>query len=34
MLQSKGRLRHNAQWVFIKLAAWTGCDMMKGGVGC
>lgn len=33
-LRSKRRLRHDAQWVFIKLAAWTGCDMMKGGVGC
>ena len=33
-LWSKRRLCHDAQWVFIKLAAWRGCDMMKGGVGC
>jgi len=23
-----------SEGVFIKLAAWMGCDMMKGGVGC
>lgn len=32
-LWSRGRCRHGAQWVFIKLVVWTGWDGMEDGVG-
>ena len=33
-LWSRGRCRHGAQWVFIKLVLWTGWDGMEDGVDC